>query len=42
MIGVPESLRKITFEVSVDELPKRTIVFEEPIKTSDHILSAEK
>jgi len=42
MIGVPESLRKITFEVSVDYLPKRMIVFEEPIKTSNYILAAEK
>ena len=42
MIGVPESLRKITFEVSIDYLPKRMIVFEEPIKSSDYRIAAEK
>ena len=41
MIGVPESMRKITLEVKVDKLPKRCITLEEPITTSNYILAAE-
>jgi urease gamma subunit len=40
MIGVPESLRKITFEAKIDKLPKRQITFHEPITTSNYILAA--
>lgn len=40
MIGVPESLRKITFEAKIDKLPKRRIAFKEPITTSNYILAA--
>jgi len=41
MIGVPESMRKITLEAKVDKLPKRCITLEEPITTSNYILAAE-
>lgn len=40
MIGVPESLRKIVFEVQVDKLPKRRIILKEPITISKYILAA--
>lgn len=40
MIGVPETLRKITFEATIDNLPKKIIVFNEPIPTSSYVLSA--
>lgn len=39
MIGVPESLRKITFETRIDKLPKRRITLKEPIATSNYILA---
>jgi urease gamma subunit len=39
MIGVPESLRKITFEAEIDKLPKRRITLKEPIATSNYILA---
>jgi urease gamma subunit len=42
MIGVPESLRKITFEAKIDKLPKRRIILKEPITTSNYILAAAK
>jgi urease gamma subunit len=41
-IGVPESLRKITFEVRIDHLPERVIIFEKPISTSNYMLASEK
>jgi urease gamma subunit len=41
MIGVPETLRKITFEAIVDNMPKKQIItFDEPIPTSSYILTA--
>ena len=39
MIGVPESLRKITFEAKIDKLPKRHVILKEPITTSNYILA---
>ena len=42
MIGVPETLRKITFEAAVDNLQKEIIIFEEPIPISDYILTTEQ
>jgi urease gamma subunit len=42
MIGVPESLRKITFEAKIDKLPKRRLTLKEPITTSNYILAAKK
>ena len=41
MIGVPETLRKITFEATIDDLPKEVIIFEEPIPIGDYILTTE-
>jgi urease gamma subunit len=40
MIGVPESLRKITFEAKIDKLPKRRLTLKEPITTTNYILAA--
>lgn len=40
MIGVPESLRKITFEAKIDKLPKRRLILKAPITTSNYILAA--
>jgi urease gamma subunit len=40
MIGVPESLRKIAFEVKIDNLPKRRVILKEPITISNYILAA--
>jgi len=42
MIGVPETLRKITFEATIDDLPKEVIIFEKPIPVSDYILTTEQ
>jgi urease gamma subunit len=39
MIGVPESLKHISFDVKIDENPKQIIKLEEPIPTSDYILT---
>ena len=39
MIGVPESIRKIVFHVTIDEKPIQVVTFEEPIATSDYILA---
>ena len=42
MIGVPETLRKITIEARIDNLQKTHITFNEPIPTSNCILSTNK
>jgi urease gamma subunit len=42
MIGVPETLRKIIFEASVDDLPKHAITFDEPIRIPEYVLTAGK
>jgi urease gamma subunit len=39
MIGVPETLRKITFEAKIDKLPNRRIILKEPIPTSNYTLA---
>ena len=39
MIGVPESLRQISFDAKIDEKPKQIIQLKEPIPTSDYILT---
>ena len=39
MIGVPETLRTISFEVILDNFPKKKITFHEPIPTSYTIAS---
>ncbi len=41
MIGVPESLRKISFEASIDDKHPKTISIEEPISTTEYILTNE-
>ena len=41
MIGVPESMRKITFEVTIDDKPKQIITLNEPIPPTDYILTPE-
>jgi len=41
MIGVPETLRTITFEVHLDDHPKRHITFNVPIATSNYVLTTE-
>ncbi|HEX2169331.1 MAG TPA: urease subunit gamma [Nitrososphaera sp.] len=40
MIGVPESLRKVVFEVEIDRLPKKHITLKEPITASNYILAS--
>ena len=43
MIGVPETLRKVTFEAIVDNMPKKQIItFDEPMPTSSYILTTTK
>lgn len=42
MIGVPETLRKITFEATIDDLPKQVIIFDEPIPISNYILTTKQ
>ena len=42
MIGVPETLRKITFETTIDDLPKQVIIFEKPIPISNYILTTKQ
>jgi urease gamma subunit len=42
MIGVPETLRKIVFEASVDDLPKQTCTFDEPIPIPKYVLIEDK
>ena len=38
MIGVPESIRKLNFDVTLDNNSTVTITLDEPIPTSDYIL----
>jgi len=38
MIGVPESIQKIVFDVIIDDRPKETVTFEKPIPISNYIL----
>ncbi|HEY8111231.1 MAG TPA: urease subunit gamma [Candidatus Nitrosotenuis sp.] len=40
MIGVPETLRTMSFEVTLDEEPMKTIVLNTPIQISDYILKS--
>jgi len=41
MIGVPESIRKIVFDVIIDDRPKEIVTFVEPILIRDYILVSE-
>ena len=38
MIGVPESIQRIVFDVIIDNKPKEIVKFEEPIPISNYIL----
>ena len=38
LIGVPETLREITFNITVDSFPKRTIRFIKPIPVVNYIM----
>jgi urease gamma subunit len=38
LIGVQETLREITFNITVDNLPKKIIQFIEPIPTANYIM----
>ncbi len=38
LIGVPETLRDITFNITVDNFPKRTIHFIKPIPTVNYVM----
>ena len=40
MIGVPETLRKITFEAIVDNIPKKQIILDQPMPIRRYILTA--
>ena len=40
MIGVPQSLRKIVFDVKIGKLQEKHIILKEPITTSNYMLSA--
>jgi urease gamma subunit len=42
MIGVPETLRKLTFEAIVDNMPTKQITFDEPMRTSSYVLTTKK
>jgi len=39
LIGVPESIKMISFEASIDDKPPRTISIVEPISITDYILT---
>jgi urease subunit gamma len=41
LIGVPESIRMISFETSIDDQPTKTISIIEPISITDYILTNE-
>lgn len=38
MVGVPESIQRIVFEVNIDNKLKETVTFNEPIQISNYIL----
>ena len=38
LIGVPESLREITFNITLDNFPKKIIKYTEPIPTVNYIM----
>jgi len=39
LFGIPETLSQLTFNVSVDNLPKKIIQFIEPIPTMNYIMT---
>ena len=38
LIGVPETLREITFNITLDNFPKKLIRYNEPIPTANYIM----
>lgn len=40
MIGVAETLREIIFEATIDNMPKKILIFDKPIPTSNYVLSS--
>jgi len=42
MIGVPETLRIISFEVILDSIPKKKISFREPIPTMSYSMALDR
>jgi urease subunit gamma len=40
MIGVPETLRTMSFEVTLDDAQMKTVVLNTPIKISDYVLKS--
>lgn len=40
MIGVPETLRTMSFEVTLDDAPTQLVVLNTPIQISDYILKS--
>ncbi len=39
MIGVPETLREMSFDVIVDDFPKQRIKFNKPMKISNYMMT---
>ena len=39
MIGVPETLREMSFDVIVDDFPEQRIKFNEPMKISNYMMT---
>ncbi len=39
MIGVPESMRMISFKINIDDIPSKTISLVKPISITDYILT---
>lgn len=39
MIGVPETLREMSFDVIIDDFPEQRIKFLEPMKISDYMMT---
>ena len=39
MIGVPESIRMISFKINIDDIPSKTISLVKPIPLTDYILT---
>jgi urease gamma subunit len=39
MIGVPETLREMSFDIIIDDFPEQRIKFLEPMKISDYMMT---
>ncbi len=40
LIGVPETLREMSFEVKLDDKPTQVVIFNTPIPISDYVLKS--